>query len=144
MQQSFLRMEIKSFQKNSFCTRDKIIQFLKTTINLEKYENPIFSILYQVHRTCLVYTNGCFYLFSLNRSNNNNPIMILGGCLWLCNCLNGLLLKPGPRPWNRILDPDPKKPGPLRMWTLKILDYEKRGKQVDAAEKIRRPHGIIC
>ena len=44
MQQSFLRMEIKSIQKNSFCKVGKIIQFLKTTTNLEKYENPIFSI----------------------------------------------------------------------------------------------------
>ena len=44
VQQSFLRMEIKSIQKNYFCTAGNIIQFLKTTIILEKYENPIFSI----------------------------------------------------------------------------------------------------
>ena len=44
MQQSFLRMEMKSIQKDSFCTVGNIIRFLKTTINLEKYENPIFSI----------------------------------------------------------------------------------------------------
>ena len=44
MQQSFLRMETKSIQKTSFCTVGNIIQFLKTKINLEKYENPIFSI----------------------------------------------------------------------------------------------------
>ena len=44
MQQSFLRMEMKSIQKDSFCTVGNIIGFLKTTINLEKYENPIFSI----------------------------------------------------------------------------------------------------
>ena len=37
MQQSFLRME-------TICTVGNIIQFLKTKINLEKYENPIFSI----------------------------------------------------------------------------------------------------
>ena len=43
-QQSFLRMEIKSIQKNYFCTVGNIIQFLKTTIILERYENPIFSI----------------------------------------------------------------------------------------------------
>ena len=35
MQQSFLRMEIKSLiQKSSFCTVGNIIQFLKTTISL--------------------------------------------------------------------------------------------------------------
>ena len=55
MQQSFLRMGKKLiqrtypllssvFQKNSLCTVGNIIQFLKTTINLEKYENHIFSI----------------------------------------------------------------------------------------------------
>ena len=46
IQQSFLQMETKSIQKNSFCTVGNIIiiQFLKTKINLEKYENPIFSI----------------------------------------------------------------------------------------------------
>ena len=44
MQQSFLRMEIKWIQKISLCTVGNIIQFLKTTINLEKHENPIFSI----------------------------------------------------------------------------------------------------
>ena len=44
VQQSFLRMEIKSIQKNYFCTVGNIIQFLKTTIILERYENPIFSI----------------------------------------------------------------------------------------------------
>ena len=44
MQQSFLRMEVKLIQKNSLCTVGNIIQFLKTTINLEKYENHIFSV----------------------------------------------------------------------------------------------------
>ena len=44
MQQSFLRMEVKLIQKNSLCTVGNIIQFLKTTINLEKYEKPTFSI----------------------------------------------------------------------------------------------------
>ena len=44
MQQSFLRMEIKWIQKISLCTVGNIIQFLKTAINLEKHENPIFSI----------------------------------------------------------------------------------------------------
>ena len=34
--------------------------------------------------------------------------------------MKGLLLKPGPRPWTR---------------TLKNLDYEKRGKQLDAKKK---------
>ena len=38
---------------------------------------------------------------------------------------------------------DSQKPGLWKIWTLKILDYEKRGKQLDAEEKIRRPHGII-
>ena len=32
---------------------------------------------------------------------------------------------------------DPEKSG------LKILDYEKRLKKLNAAKKIRRPHGII-
>ena len=32
------------FQKNSLCTVGKIIQFLKTTMSLEKNENHIFSI----------------------------------------------------------------------------------------------------
>ena len=79
---------------------------------------------------------------------------------------------PGPLPWKtwtlRNLDPekpghrkkldpekpgltktwthknlDSQKPGLWKIWTLKILDYEKRGKQLDAEEKIRRPHGII-
>ena len=54
VQQSFLRLEIKLIQltypllswviqKNSLCTVGNI-QFLKTTINLEKYENHIFSV----------------------------------------------------------------------------------------------------
>ena len=49
----------------------------------------------------------------------------------------------------RTLDPDwtqknlnSEKPGPWKIWTLQILNYEKRRKQVDAEEKIR-PHGII-
>ena len=53
VQQSFLRLEIKLIQltypllswviqKNSLYTVGNI-QFLKTTINLEKYENHIFS-----------------------------------------------------------------------------------------------------
>ena len=45
--------------------------------------------------------------------------------------------------WTQTLDPDPEKPGPWKIWTLKILNYEKRGKQLDAEKKIRRPHGII-
>ena len=44
MQQAFQRMEIKSIQKDSLCTVGNIIRFLKTKINLEKYENSIFSI----------------------------------------------------------------------------------------------------
>ena len=44
MQQAFQRMEIKSIQKDSRCTVGNIIRFLKTKINLEKYENSIFSI----------------------------------------------------------------------------------------------------
>ena len=38
---------------------------------------------------------------------------------------------------------DPEKPGSRKVWTLKILDYEKREKQLDAAKKIKRAHGII-
>ena len=38
-----------------------------------------------------------------------------------------LLLKPGPRPWARTLDPDPEKLGPRKTWTLKNLDLEKHG-----------------
>ena len=41
------------------------------------------------------------------------------------------------------MDLDTEKPGLWRIWALKILDYEKRGKQLDAQEKTRRPHGII-
>ena len=54
-------------------------------------------------------------------------------------------LKPGPRPWTRTLkNLDPEKPGPWKTWTLKDLNYEKRGKQLDAKKtKIRRPHGLI-
>ena len=33
--------------------------------------------------------------------------------------------------WTRILDPDPKKRGPGKTWTLKNLDPEKREKQLD-------------
>ena len=55
------------------------------------------------------------------------------------NCCNkfsksvffGLLLKPGPRPWTRSLDPNPKN-----------LDYEKRGKQLDAKKKRLEDHMI--
>ena len=47
-------------------------------------------------------------------------------------CQNtGLLLKPGPGSWTRNLDPDPEKPGPRKTWTLKNLDPEKHGKQLD-------------
>ena len=53
MQQSFLRMEIKLiqrtypslprvFQKNSLCIVGKIVQFLKTTSNLERKREPYF------------------------------------------------------------------------------------------------------
>ena len=46
----------------------------------------LFSLSdWRVHRTCLVYTNGFFYLFKLKRSNNNNDTEC---CLWLKNCLN--------------------------------------------------------
>ena len=51
--------------------------------------------------------------------------------------------KPGPRKtWNQK-NLDPEKTGLWKIWTMKILDYEKREKQLDAEEKIRRPHGII-
>ena len=39
--------------------------------------------------------------------------------------------------WTQTLDPDPEKPGPWKTWTLKNLDYEKRGKQLDVKKKIR-------
>ena len=60
-------------------------------------------------------------------------------CVLYTASLTGLLLKPGPDP----------EPGPWKTWTLKNLDYEnldyeKRGKQLDAKKrKIRRLHGII-
>ena len=38
---------------------------------------------------------------------------------------------------------DSGKPGLKKTWTLKNLDSEKRGKQLDADKKIKRPHGII-
>ena len=38
-----------------------------------------------------------------------------------------LLLKPLPRPWTRILDPDPEKPGLLKTWALKNLNSENPG-----------------
>ena len=38
-----------------------------------------------------------------------------------------LVLKPGPRPWTRTLDPDHEKPGARKTWTLKNLDSEKPG-----------------
>ena len=51
--------------------------------------------------------------------------------------------KPGPwKTWTHK-NLNPEKPGLWKIWTLKILDYEKREKQLDAQEKIRRPHGII-
>ena len=80
MQQSFLRMEIKLIQKNSLCTVGNIIQFLKTTINVEKYEKPIFFIRLA---SASVLSSLCewLFLFNLNRSNNNNQIMILSACL---------------------------------------------------------------
>ena len=47
---------------------------------------------------------------------------------------------PGPGPWTRTLDsgsgpwtldPDPRNPGPCKTRTLKNLDPEKHGKQLD-------------
>ena len=55
-------------------------------------------------------------------------------------------MNPDPRsgPSTRTLkNLDPEKPGLTKTWTLKSLDYEKREKQLDAEQKIRRPHGII-
>ena len=52
----------------------------------------------------------------------NNIILTNLNLIWL-------LLKPGPGPWT--LDPDPEKPGPRKTWTLKNLDSEKHGKQLD-------------
>ena len=48
-----------------------------------------------------------------------------------------------PKTWAQTLDLDAEKPGPRKTWTLEILNYEKRAKQLDAEKKIRRPHGII-
>ena len=40
----------------------------------------------------------------------------------------GILLKPGARPWTRILkNLDPEKPEPLKTWTQKNLDPKKPG-----------------
>ena len=38
-----------------------------------------------------------------------------------------LLLKPGPKPWTRTLDPNLEKPGAGKTWTSKNVDLEKRG-----------------
>ena len=40
--------------------------------------------------------------------------------------------------WTQTLDPDPEKPGLRKTWTLKNLDYEKRGKQLDAKKKKKK------
>ena len=45
--------------------------------------------------------------------------------------------------WTQTLDLDLEKSGPWKIWTLKILDYEKRGKHLDAEQKISRPHDKI-
>ena len=40
--------------------------------------------------------------------------------------------------WTQILDPDPDPgpgSGPRKIWTLKNLDQEKRGKQLDAGKR---------
>ena len=51
---------------------------------------------------------------------------------------NRLLLKPGPGPWKSWTEKslDPEKPGLRKIWTLKILNYEKRRKQLDAEKKL--------
>ena len=37
--------------------------------------------------------------------------------------------------WTRPLDPDPEKPGLRKIWTLRNLDSEKRGKQLDLKKR---------
>ena len=54
----------------------------------------------------------------------------------------GLLLKPGPGPWTQTLkNLYPEKPRPWKTCTLKILDPEKRRKQLDV-EKWLEDHII--
>ena len=48
-------------------------------------------------------------------------------CTSKANPKRRLLLKPGPRPWTRTLDPDPEKPGPRKTLTQKNLDPENPG-----------------
>ena len=51
--------------------------------------------------------------------------------------IEGLLLEPGPRHWIRTLkNLGSEKPGPRKTWTQKNLDYEKRGKQLDAKKRL--------
>ena len=45
-------------------------------------------------------------------------------------------LQASSKTWTQILDPDPEKPGLRKTWTLKNLDYEKRGKQLDAKKRL--------
>ena len=53
------------------------------------------------------------------------------------------LKKPGLRKTWTLKNLNPQKSGTWKTWTLRILGNEKRGKQLDAQEKIRKPHGII-
>ena len=91
-----------------------------------------------------------------------NLLLLSATCHWLIiprstfwkRSIIWLLLKPLPKPWTRILDPDPEKPGLRKTWTLKNLGLKKSElwksramkharKQLDAAKKIRRPHGSV-
>ena len=112
---------------------------------VQKVKETVFNYCVQRSEDCTRSKDWLFYYYKKKYTGNQKEKAKQKATskTWTQTLKNLDSEKPGP--WKTWIQKnlDSEKPVPWKIWTLKILDYEKRGKQLDAAKKIKRPHGII-